>query len=706
MQLKQDTFLQNGKYKIEQMLRQGGFGITYLATQVLLDRKVCIKEFFFKEYCERDEATSHITLGTQSSHEIVERFMSKFLKEARTISQLDHPNIIRIHDIFMENNTAYYVMEYIEGESLSDIVNKHGALPEAKAIDYIRQVADALDFVHKRSINHLDVKPANIMVRHSDNKAILIDFGLSKQYDEQGGQTSTTPVGISHGYAPMEQYKQGGVSTFSPQTDIYALGATLFKLVTGNTPPQAMDILDEGLPSLPSSVSTSVTETIKTAMQPRKLDRPKSITELLDTLSSTAPKASQTYPEKQSNQSESTDEETKIVEDSSIISDKVAENNETAKAWEPVTISVGKEKKKKNWLKWGIIALICIISIILIFPRITQLTRESKIESLFNSALEYYSNNDYINAIPLFQKGAMYGDNYSEVLLAMCYILSETDVQGGLKILERQASYNNAEAQYQLGIAYTAGVGIEPDPKQAFYWWLRCAEQGVGSAQYLVGECYYYGNGVTRDLESAKKWLNQSASQGYNEALNLLFFINAEEATITNVKTVDLGLSVLWAGWNIGASSPNEYGGLYRYGDPFNQITSWDSEACPNYDIVNTNKDIAKANWGNEWRMPTMQELQELIDNCIFIETTYKGVKGSKVVGPNGNCIFLPFAGTMYNYGRSQAGDFGNYASGELDKSNPMNIRSLYINEEQPTELNYSRGSGYSVRAVKDKTNN
>jgi serine/threonine protein kinase len=276
-QLKAGSFLQGGKYKIENVLGQGGFGITYLATQELLDRKVCIKEFFFKEYCERDEATSHVSLGTQSNHELVERFMTKFLKEARTISQLEHPHIIRIHDIFKENNTAYYVMDYIEGESLADIVNHYGALPESEAVGYIKQVASALDFIHQRNINHLDIKPANIMVRRSDSKAILIDFGLSKQYDAQGGQTSTTPVGISHGYAPMEQYNVGGVSAFSPQTDIYSLGATLYKLVTGNTPPQAGEVLNEGLPELPNDLSLSVKNAIHQAMEVRKKDRPKDI---------------------------------------------------------------------------------------------------------------------------------------------------------------------------------------------------------------------------------------------------------------------------------------------------------------------------------------------------------------------------------------------------------------------------------------------
>ena len=116
-QLSIGTLLQGGKYRIERVLGQGGFGITYLAVQSLLERKVCIKEFFYREYCERDEETSHVTLGTQSNQELVERFLNKFLKEARTISQLEHANIIHIHDIFNENNTAYYVMDYIEGES-------------------------------------------------------------------------------------------------------------------------------------------------------------------------------------------------------------------------------------------------------------------------------------------------------------------------------------------------------------------------------------------------------------------------------------------------------------------------------------------------------------------------------------------------------------------------------------------------------------
>ena len=285
MHLSNGTLLQGGKYKIEKKLGQGGFGITYLASQVLLGRKVCIKEFFYKEYCERDATTSNVTLGTKSSRELVDKFMKKFIKEASTISRLDHRNIIRIHDIFTENNTAYYVMEYHSGGSLGDLVKSRGMLPESDAVRYITQIAEAVGYIHERNINHLDIKPANILL-NNEGASVLIDFGLSKQYDAQGDQTSSTPVGISHGYAPMEQYNPGGVSTFSPQSDIYSLGATLYKLVTGNTPPKASEILNDGLPALPAHLSAGVRKAIEQAMQPRKKDRPATVKEFLALLSS------------------------------------------------------------------------------------------------------------------------------------------------------------------------------------------------------------------------------------------------------------------------------------------------------------------------------------------------------------------------------------------------------------------------------------
>ena len=291
MKLQPGTFLQGDRYRIIDVLGQGGFGITYLAEQVMAERKVCIKEFFPKEYYKRDENSRSISLGTEGSAEIMEVYKAKFIKEAKTIARLDHPNIIHIFDVFAENNTAYYVMEYIDGESLSSFVRERGALAEVDAINYIHAVADALGYIHERKIMHLDIKPANIMLRKEDGRVIVIDFGLSKQYDADGNQTSSTPVGISAGYAPMEQYQQGGVREFSPETDIYSLGATLYYLVTGNVPPQAAVVIDSGLPELPAHLSNSVSNAIERSMEIQRRRRPHSIKEFIEMLECRSAKA-------------------------------------------------------------------------------------------------------------------------------------------------------------------------------------------------------------------------------------------------------------------------------------------------------------------------------------------------------------------------------------------------------------------------------
>ena len=281
MHLKNGAVLKRGEYRIEKLLGQGGFGITYMAIQSGLNRKVAIKEFFMKEHCNRDADTSRVSVPSIGSRELVERFKAKFIKEAQMISEYRHPNIVNIHDVFEENGTAYYVMEYHDGGSLSSL---DLPLSVDEASGYIRQIASALSYLHKRNTMHLDVKPSNILLDESGN-AVLIDFGVSKHYDaEDGSQTSSTPVGLSRGYAPLEQGKAGGVSQFTPSTDIYSLGATFFKLITGHTPPEADDVYEDGLPPFPSSVPSEIASVIDKSMQPRRKDRPQSIEEFLGLL--------------------------------------------------------------------------------------------------------------------------------------------------------------------------------------------------------------------------------------------------------------------------------------------------------------------------------------------------------------------------------------------------------------------------------------
>lgn len=272
--------LQGSKYKIQKYLGKGGFGITYEGIQTGLNRRVAIKEFFMGEYCTRSSETSQVIFNTSKAEEIVAKYREKFFKEAKTIANLSHPHIVKVIDVFCENNTAYYAMEYISGGSLTTLVENNGPLQEDYAWQIIRQIGEALGYVHQNHILHLDVKPDNIMLRDR-NDAVLIDFGVAKKYSDSGHQVTKTPVGISRGYAPLEQYEEGGVSAFSPATDVYSLGATMLYLLTGERPPEAQDIVGRGLPPFPKHISLRTRQAIAAAMQPLAKNRLKSVSEFL-----------------------------------------------------------------------------------------------------------------------------------------------------------------------------------------------------------------------------------------------------------------------------------------------------------------------------------------------------------------------------------------------------------------------------------------
>ena len=288
MNLPVGTLLQGGKYMITRFIGSGGFGCTYEAEHIELDEKVAIKEFFVKDFCNRDETTLRISVATQGKVGLVDKLRSKFKDEARSLYRLRHPGIVHVSDVFEENGTAYYVMDYVDGRSLQDIVASEGPLPEGRALKYVRQVADALAYVHSNNRLHLDIKPGNVMVDKSDN-AILIDFGASKQYDEENGENTSTLVGKTPGYAPLEQMSNR-VTNFFPATDIYALGATLYKLLTGVTPPDAAMLAgdDEALAPLPESVSLSTRQAVYKAMELNKRHRPQTVEDFLGVLSGKA----------------------------------------------------------------------------------------------------------------------------------------------------------------------------------------------------------------------------------------------------------------------------------------------------------------------------------------------------------------------------------------------------------------------------------
>ena len=241
--LQQNTTLQGGKYRIERVLGQGGFGITYLARNTVFDIDVAIKEFFMKD--ENDRDGSSVTMPNATKQELFHGQMEKFKKEAKRMFAIKNEHIVGVQDLFEENSTAYYVMDYVDGENLAERLKRTGKpMTEQEVRDILPQILDALKSIHEAGIWHLDLKPANILI---DKSGIvkLIDFGASKQMNAQkGGATTSTAISYTNGYAPREQMEQN-YDKFGPWTDIYALGATLYNLLTNNKPPLPTDIDDD-----------------------------------------------------------------------------------------------------------------------------------------------------------------------------------------------------------------------------------------------------------------------------------------------------------------------------------------------------------------------------------------------------------------------------------------------------------------------------
>ena len=299
MQLKENSQLRNGKYKITKVLGQGGYGITYLALsretiggsigKLDVEVPVAVKEFFVKDSFVRNEDTTDVEAPNGLAQERMTTFKKKFIKEAYSMSKLNHPHIVKVLDVFEENNTAYYVMQYLDGGSLKELVDKEGPINELKATVLIQQIASALKYMHMNNICHYDVKPANIVL-NEHQQAVLIDFGIAKHYEKNGDETTVTPMGMSKGYAPIELY-QGLVHEFSPESDIYSLSATFFYLLTGKTPPDAYQVLEKGLGRRPENISEQAWLTIERGMQAVRTDRPKNIGEWSSILTGTWRKA-------------------------------------------------------------------------------------------------------------------------------------------------------------------------------------------------------------------------------------------------------------------------------------------------------------------------------------------------------------------------------------------------------------------------------
>ncbi len=273
-------------YTITGVLGQGGFGITYSATFMLtvgtmkVKANVALKEHFVKADCVRESDTSKVSCS-DPARKRVEFTRKDFMGEARRLNRISgkNPNIVTVNEVFEANNTAYYAMEMIEGKSLREYVAARGKLSVGETLSIITPIIEAAAFLHSNRITHLDIKPQNIMIATDESGAlrpVLIDFGLSKHYDENGEATSTLKtMGYSEGFSPVEQY--AGITHFSPASDVYALAATMVFCLTGSRLPKAHEVtpqkLDAILPAtLPGALRSILTRSLSMHADDRYAD--------------------------------------------------------------------------------------------------------------------------------------------------------------------------------------------------------------------------------------------------------------------------------------------------------------------------------------------------------------------------------------------------------------------------------------------------
>lgn len=525
-------------YQIEKVIGCGGFGITYLASAVIkvgnvsLKGKFAIKEHFVSSDCEREPQTSCVVYSNPAK-ERVENSRKDFIAEARRLQKVgvDHPNIVKVNEVFEGNNTAYYVMEYLGGESLRSLVLGNGQMSESEMFALMNPIINAVRYLHKNRMTHLDIKPDNIMVVQGDDggiRPVLIDFGLSKHYDKDGKPTSTINIlGCSDGYAPIEQY--AGVTNFSPAVDIYAVGATMWFCLVGKNPKKATDIMPgDWIDTLPSNVSDNLKRIISNFTNTDKTERSFEC----------------------------------LAEEADLGNKAPVENDNAA----------GKEKNKTNIITpnrtsinknkiWGIIGIgvvlvtvICIIAFMRISGKQSPTSAEQSSMQVIDSVTEMHDSDEdlsvsvnnnadnmtsnVVSAIEVSENSSaadeslksMQGKSPAKMYSEGKKMMDAGNCEEGWRLVLTAAKAGNARAQDEAGSMYSNGhidpndefVGYskhynEENQRKGFQWWRKAAEQNIGHSQLMIGDAYLDGLAdFPRDTLQAVRYYKKAKVNGCN----------------------------------------------------------------------------------------------------------------------------------------------------------------------------------------------
>ncbi|MCG8325824.1 MAG: serine/threonine-protein kinase [Thiotrichales bacterium] len=474
-------------YRIKDILGQGGFGITYLAYDLNLAHEVAIKEYLPIELSSRSDEDKSVHPVSDENEERYHWGLERFIDEARTIGQFKHPNIVRVRNVFEANNTAYMVMDYELGESLQEILNRRKVLPEDDIKSVMFPIIDGTKLVHAAGYIHRDIKPGNIFIR-VDGDPVLLDFGSARQSLEEKKQSLTSL--FSKGYAPIEQYhtveddeeeQQQG-----PWTDIYSLGATMYRSIAGVPPTDAVDrgsaIIHTGKDTYVPAIeigegrySIPFLESIDYALQFKRQDRPPTVSDW---------------------------------QMSFIRSGDITDKNPIVPTRPNDDVDVTR------------------------FTAAQIKAEEGDIQA--QADLGYYyakgigTDQDEMQAFNWYYNAADQGDVNSQFNLGVMYAKGRGVKQNFTESFHwyREAANNgDARAQSTVAMMCSKGIGTEKNEVEAFNWYEKSAGQGQANSQYAVGECYAKGKGIDRDYEQAFQWYSKAANQGHINAQLKLGFL-------------------------------------------------------------------------------------------------------------------------------------------------------------------------------------
>ena len=307
-----------GKYRIKGHLSSGGFGKTYLAEYGSRNTKVAIKEFFMKTANQREADGVTVSVDrTKENADAFESQLAKFKKEYERLKLINNVHVVKVHECFEENGTAYYVMDFVEGDDMKGRLKQRGMpYAEKTVLGYLRQILDGLAAIHSAGLLHLDLKPSNLMVtKHGYIK--LIDLGASKDYMHGEGATIFSCIAQTNRYAPPEQM-DGSYSKLGPWTDFYALGATIYQLLTCHEIPTGSELKEDSTidkrNSLPmSGISEETKSLVVWLMNTDRYKRPRSVSEILTRMNSKKT-AGSLYDDEATVLSDDTEEATVVVE--------------------------------------------------------------------------------------------------------------------------------------------------------------------------------------------------------------------------------------------------------------------------------------------------------------------------------------------------------------------------------------------------------